>query len=167
MTLKVPPKEEASCHPNTLSQVLFVDDDEDSGEMLSLLLRSHRIEVTRARSAAEAWPKIESGCFSLYLLDVWLRQLDGLELCRQIRERDSTTPILFYSGAAYDADKQAGIAAGANAYVTKPDVEGLVAVLLRLIEESRLFHVSARLGSNQPHPAEKWFPAQFLNVEPA
>ncbi len=41
--------------PNPLSQVLFVDDDDEAGEMLSLLLKSHRIELTCAPSAADAW----------------------------------------------------------------------------------------------------------------
>lgn len=127
----------------TLSRVLCVDDDEDAGEMLNLLLKSHGIEVTCARSAAEAWLKIKVECFDLYLLDAWLPQLDGFEFCRQIRESDSNTPVLFYSGAAYDADKQKGIAAGANAYVTKPDVEGLIETTVDLIAKAKANDVAA------------------------
>jgi len=138
----------------TLSRVLCVDDDEDAGEMLSLLLKSRRIEVTCAQSAAEAWLKIKAECFDLYLLDAWLPQLDGFEFCRQIREFDSNTPILFYSGAAYDADKQKGIAAGANAYLTKPDVEGLIETISNLIAKGRADDVAARWVGNQRRQAE-------------
>lgn len=101
------------------ARVLSVDDDEDAGEMLSLLLKTVQVDVTCVRSAAEAWPKINTEYFDMYLLDAWLPDVDGFELCRQIRASGSTTPILFYSGAAYDADKQRGMAAGATAYVTK------------------------------------------------
>ncbi len=140
---------------NTLSRVLCVDDDEDACEMLSFLLKSHRIDATCVRSAAEAWLKIKAECFDLYLLDVWLPQLDGYEFCRQIRELDSKTPILFYSGAAYDADKQKGIAAGANGYVIKPDIEGLIETMMDLIAKAKAYNVAARWVGNPRRPAEK------------
>ena len=79
-------------------QVLCVDDDEDACEMLSLLLKSHRIDATCARSAAEAWLKIKAECFDLYLLDAWLPHLDGFEFCRQIREFDSQNANSFLFG---------------------------------------------------------------------
>jgi CheY-like chemotaxis protein len=141
---------------DTLSRVLCVDDDEDAGEMLSFLLKSQRIEVTCTRSAAEAWVKIKAECFDLYLLDGWLPHLDGFEFCRQLREFDAHTPILFYSGAAFDADKQKGIAAGANAYVIKPDVEGLIEAMVDLIAKAKAGDVAARWVSHEGHPAEKW-----------
>jgi CheY-like chemotaxis protein len=135
--------------------------------MLSLLLKSQRIEVTCAQSAADAWLKIKAQCFDLYLLDAWLPKLDGFEFCRQIRQLDSKTPILFYSGAAYDADKQKGFAAGANAYVTKPDLEGLIETTLDLIAKARAADVAAHWVSNQPSPAEKWFSPQLFSVKTA
>ena len=152
---------------NTPCRVLCVDDDVDACEMLSLLLKSQRIEVTCAQSAADAWLKIKAQCFDLYLLDAWLPKLDGFEFCRQIRQLDSKTPILFYSGAAYDADKQKGFAAGANAYVTKPDLEGLIETTLDLIAKARAADVAAHWVSNQPSPAEKWFSPQLFSVKTA
>ena len=140
---------------DTLSRVLCVDDDEDAGEMLSSLLKSQRIEVTCARSAAEAWLKIKAECFDLYLLDCWLPHLDGFEFCQQLREFDSHTPILFYSGAAYDADKLKGIAAGANAYVVKPDIEGLIETMVDLIAKAKAGHAAARWVGKERRPAEK------------
>ena len=150
---------------NTLSRVLCVDDDEDACEMLSMLLKSQRIEVTCAQSAAEAWPLIKAEYFDLYLLDAWLPRLDGFEFCRQIRESDSNTPILFYSGAAYDADKQKGIAAGANAYVTKPDVEGLIETVGDLIAKAKADDVATRWVGYQRRPAVHSLSAQFFSVE--
>lgn len=134
-----------------LSLVLCVDDDEDTCEMLSLLLNSHRIEATCVKSAAEAWPLITSKRFDLYLLDSWLPGIDGFALCRQIRESDSETPILFYSGAAYDSDKQKALAAGANGYLTKPDIEGLIETISNLISRARAGAAASHgVGSRLP-----------------
>jgi len=71
----------------------------------------------------------------LYLLNSWLPDLDGFELCRRMRDFDSLTPILFFSGAAYEADKKKGIEAGADAYVTKPDIYGLVGSIKQFMSQ--------------------------------
>jgi DNA-binding response OmpR family regulator len=60
------------------------------------------------------------GGFDLYILDNWLPDNSGVELCRAIREFDAHTPILFYSAAAYAKDIQEGLRAGAQAYLVKP-----------------------------------------------
>ena len=145
------------------SRVLFVDDDEDACEILRLLMRSCGINATCAQSAVEAWPLIRGQCFDLFVLDGWLPGIDGFEFCRQIREFDSDTPILFYSGAAYDADKQRGIAAGANAYVTKPDVDGLIKSIADLIAKAEANEVNSRSVVQQLPAVEKWFTAGFPN----
>ncbi len=53
-----------------------------------------------------------------------------------MRDFDPHTPILFFSGAAYEADKKRGIEAGANAYVIKPDVDGLVGSIRQLVSDA-------------------------------
>lgn len=125
-------------------RVLCVDDDSDACAMLSELLKSSGITCQCAQSAAEAWTMIRAERFDLYLLDAWLPDVDGFEFCRQLRTIDSLTPILFYSGAAYDSDKQKGMAAGANAYIVKPQVEGLVAAMSGLIAKAREAAVEPR-----------------------
>jgi DNA-binding response OmpR family regulator len=101
--------------------------------MLTVLLKYSNIDATCVESAEEAWELMKVDNFGLYLLDSWLPGLDGFELCRQIREVDPHTPILFYSAAAYDTDKRKGIEAGANAYLTKPEVHVLVQTILSQI----------------------------------
>ncbi len=118
-------------------RVLCVDDEADACAMLSALLKLSGIECECAESAAEARKLISTSRFDLYLLDAWLPDLDGFEFCRQLRAIDSITPILFYSGAAYDSDRQRAFAAGANAYIVKPEVEGLVETMAGLIIEAR------------------------------
>jgi DNA-binding response OmpR family regulator len=111
--------------------VLCVDDDEDSREMLVALLGLESIEAKAVGTAAHALALIQAEDFDLYMLDGWLPETDGFELCRRLRAVDSHIPILFFSGAAYAADKEKGTAAGADAYVVKPDIHEL----LKLIEQ--------------------------------
>ena len=85
------------------------------------LLKFSLIETSTVGTAAQALSLIQTERFDLYLLDTSLPDLDGFELCRRMRARDPHTPVLFYSGAAYDSDKKRGIEAGAIAYLTKPD----------------------------------------------
>ena len=118
---------------NPQPRVLCVDDDEEAREMLSALLKFSLIETRAVGTAAQALSLIQAEHFDLYLLDAWLPDLDGFELCRRVRVLDPQTPVLFYSGAAYDGDKKRGIEAGANAYVTKPDVDGLLGRVTELV----------------------------------
>jgi DNA-binding response OmpR family regulator len=128
--------QEASMPSNPRPKVLCVDDDEDSREMLSTLLRFSRIETRAVATAAQALSLIQAERFDLYLLDAWLPDLDGFELCRRMRAFDLHTPILFFSGAGCDADKKRGMEAGANAYVVKPDLDGLVGRMKQFVSNA-------------------------------
>lgn len=120
--------------PSDLSPtVLCVDDDEDSREMLGLLLKHWQIEAKTVGTATQALSLAQAEHFDLYLLDTQLPDLDGFELCRRMRSVDPQTPILFFSGAAYESDKQKGIQAGASAYVAKPDIEGVLGCIKQFV----------------------------------
>jgi DNA-binding response OmpR family regulator len=121
---------------NPRPRVLCVDDDEDSRVMLITLLRLALIEAKAVGTAAQALSSIETERFDLYLLDARLPDLDGFELCRRMRVFDPHTPILFFSGAAYEADKKRGIEAGADAYVIKPDLDGLLGSITQLVSHN-------------------------------
>jgi DNA-binding response OmpR family regulator len=116
-------------------RVLCVDDDEDSRVMLTTLLGIALIEAKAVGTAAQAWSSIRAEHFDLYLLDSRLADADGFELCRRIRDHDPQTPILFFSGSAFDADKKKGLAAGANDYVIKPDLEALLGSIKQFVSQ--------------------------------
>jgi len=72
------------------------------------------------------------------MIDNWIPGGSGIDLCKKLRKFDSSTPILFYSGAVYDKDKQEAFASGAQAYLSKPvDNDELVQEVFRLISEAR------------------------------
>lgn len=100
-----------SCHP-TSTRVLYVDDHDDSREMLTTLLAISQIDVTAVATATTAVSLMQSDQFDLYLLESWLPVTDGFDLCRMIREVHPKTPIVFFSGASFDDDQKRGIEAG-------------------------------------------------------
>ena len=117
-------------------RILCVDDDDDTCVMLSNLLKRENYEVSVAKSVSEALQIAQNESFNLYILDAWFPMEAGLGLCRKIREFDPHTPVVFYSGAAFDSDKQEALYAGANAFVAKPYVEELVEVVHSLLDDT-------------------------------
>jgi DNA-binding response OmpR family regulator len=97
--------------------------------MLVALLRLAFIEAKAVGTAAQALSLIQAENFDLVMLDGWLPEIDGFELCRRMRAFDQRIPIIFFSGAAYEADKKKGIEAGADDYVSKPDILRLVTIV--------------------------------------
>jgi DNA-binding response OmpR family regulator len=117
--------------------ILYIEDHEDTLELVSLVLRQFNFDVITC-STIEAGIKLaQSRTFDLYLLDSWLPDGSGLDLCRKIREFDKGTPIVFYSAAAYEEDRQGALQSGAQAYLVKPSqTSELGSLVSSLIEES-------------------------------
>jgi DNA-binding response OmpR family regulator len=99
-------------------RVLLVDDDEDARDLVTLTLIEHTLIC--ARDFDEGLRLAQQRGFDLYILDSWMPDKSGVELCRAIREFDPDTPILFYSAAAYARDIEEAIRAGAQDYLVKP-----------------------------------------------
>lgn len=114
----------------TKGRILFIDDDADTCEMMSLLLGEAGYEATMASSFAEGLSKAESDRFDLILLDWYFPDGTGIDLCKIIRARDSKIPIFFYTGMAFDAYIHKAMQAGAQGCFIKPvDVENLLQTL--------------------------------------
>jgi two-component system OmpR family response regulator len=106
--------------PLNRGHILYIEDHADTRELVELVLRQRNYEVTSSESVAAALKLAFENKFDLYLLDSWLPDGSGLDLCRKIREFDTRTPILFYSAAAYEVDRELALNCGAQAYLTKP-----------------------------------------------
>jgi len=114
-------------------RVLCVEDDEDTRYMLKMMLGFSDFEAVAAPDADAALRLMDSEQFSLYILDGGLRDARGLSLCEQIRASDARTPIVIFSGHAFASDIEAGLLAGANVYLVKPDSSELVPTIRRLL----------------------------------
>jgi DNA-binding response OmpR family regulator len=114
-------------------RVLCVDDNEDTCFMLTTLLDREGFETKSVKSVEQALELSRRDSFNLYILDAWFSQGSGTGLCRKIREFDPHTPIIVYSGAAFESDKNEALHAGANAFVAKPEIEELLETVKRLL----------------------------------
>ena len=111
-------------------RILFVEDDLDSREVTYLFLISQGFEVICVENASDGLKIAMEQKFDAYLLDNWLPEVAGPDLCRQLRQFDPRTPVIFYSAAAHAADKESAFEAGARCYLVKPaDPDDLVNAL--------------------------------------
>ena len=128
---------------NSRNHVLCVDDSWDTCEILSASMPQMRFTFGRSYAAGLTFAK--RGFFDLYLLDNWLPDGSGLDLCREIRDIDANAPVVFLSAAAYTHDHEAGMAAGATAYLDKPvDPFRLERILTGLIRQSEARSLDAK-----------------------
>ena len=119
-------------------RVLYVEDHEDTRELVTLVLEQKNYEVVTGSTIESGVALAASQQFDLYLLDSWLPDGSGLDLCRQIRMFDKATPILFYSAAAYEIDRDKALRCGAQAYLVKPSHPSeLCKLVTSLIESHR------------------------------
>ena len=117
-------------------RVLCVDDHYDTSEMLELLLSKEDYEVETAGTMEDACRLAVKTQFDLFVLDRRLPDATGLELCQRLQELAPGVPCIFYSGDAYELHRREAIAAGAAAYVAKPDIDGLIDAVQKLLANS-------------------------------
>src|SRR5437868_10924388 len=104
-----------------LRRILIVDDDPALRQSLAEQLERHgEFATVECDSASAALATIRGEHFDAVLLDVGLPDMNGRDLCRQMREAALTTPILMLTAAGSESDTVQGLDAGANDYVTKP-----------------------------------------------
>ena len=114
--------------------VLYIEDHEDTRELVTLVLAERNYRVTTGSTIADALKLAREHYFDLYMLDSWLPDGSGIDLCKRLREFDPGVPIMFLSGAAYEADKETAINSGAHGYLTKPaDLDVLCSEVSKLI----------------------------------
>lgn len=122
------------------THVLIVDDDEDVRSTLARLLSQIDLETREAASGREALAAMQADPPELVLLDVYLPDISGYELCRDIRAAaGDDLPIVMISGTKTDGlDRAAGLLLGADDFVVKPfDVDDLRARVRRLLGRER------------------------------
>ena len=120
----------------TANRVLCVEDDEDTRDMLKFKLGLSDFAAAVAPDMEAALRLMERERFDLYVLDGGLRGVKGLSLCERIRASDARTPIVIFSGHASTSDIEAGMLAGASAYLVKPDSSELIPTIRRLLLEA-------------------------------
>lgn len=119
--------------PNKRIRVLYAEENEDAGFMLSTLLGFSGIDVLLANSFKKTFQDAQNEDYDIYLLESRFSDGSGLELCRQLHDLKPQTPIVFYSADAYQSDRKNGLKAGAKAYLVKPEINTVIPTILRLM----------------------------------
>lgn len=117
--------------------ILFADDNFDIRELVKVQLDAAGFRVSTADSAKQVLQLVNAERFDILVLDYWMPEGTGIDLCRQIRTFDQRTPILICSGAVTEADKEAATLAGAQGYIGKPfSARDLIQALRSTLEAS-------------------------------
>jgi len=102
-----------------VARILIVDDEPHIVELVRYNLEREGFDVLTAGDGREALRQVREGAPDLVILDLMLPEVDGFEVCRQIR-RTSAVPILMLTARGRELDRVAGFELGADDYVTKP-----------------------------------------------
>src|SRR5919205_342060 len=140
-------------------KILVVEDERNIASFVSMYLKNARYHVEIARDGTEALQKADSTKPDLVVLDLMLPDIDGLEVCRQIRST-SDVPILMLTARDDDVDKIVGLEVGADDYLTKPfnprELVARIKSILRrstarrtLLEGGALEHGELRIDSGR------------------
>ncbi|MGZ3754725.1 MAG: response regulator transcription factor [Mucilaginibacter sp.] len=103
-----------------MNQICLVEDEQKVAAFICKGLQEHGYKITVAKDGVTAKGLIQSSKFNLFILDVMLPDINGIDLCREIRETDNTTPILMLTALDQIQNKVAGLKAGADDYLVKP-----------------------------------------------
>lgn len=125
----------------TNKKVLIVDDEEHIRELIKFNLKKEGYDTEVAVNGAEALKIIREIKFDLILLDLMLPEIDGLEVCKEIRRNEETSdiPVMMITAKGEEFDKVLGLELGADDYITKPfSIRELMARVKALLRRSNV-----------------------------
>jgi two-component system alkaline phosphatase synthesis response regulator PhoP len=103
-----------------MKKVLVIEDDKSIVDLLEIHLKDLNCDVTTTLDGAEGLRKATSETFDLIVLDIMLPNVNGLDICKEVRKRDIYTPVLMLTSKSEEVDKVIGLEIGADDYLTKP-----------------------------------------------
>lgn len=101
-------------------KILLVEDDQNFGDVLRSYLEMNDYDVTLANDGIKGMEYYNKGTYDLCILDVMMPRKDGFTVAREIREKDTTMPIIFLTAKTLKEDVLQGFKIGADDYITKP-----------------------------------------------
>jgi len=142
---------------NNMTRVLIVDDEAPLVDLLRRYLVREGYEITTACTGREALQQVQASEPEVIILDVMLPELDGIEVCRQLR-RFSDAYVLMLTARAEELDKIIGLSVGADDYLTKPfspnELIARVKALLRRPRQHATPHSAPTNAPGAPTPQE-------------
>lgn len=121
-------------------RILVIEDDSDISHLLEIHLADLAFKVDVANNGIDGFKRASKYPYQLIVLDLMLPGLDGLEVCRRLRNQATTTPILMLTAKSSELDRVLGLELGADDYLTKPfsikELQARVKAILRRVEVS-------------------------------
>jgi two-component system, OmpR family, response regulator len=102
------------------NKILLVEDDQNFGDVLRSYLEMHDYQVTLATDGVAGYESFKKGPYDLCIFDVMMPKKDGFTLAKEIREKDTETPIIFLTAKTMKEDVLQGFKLGADDYINKP-----------------------------------------------
>ena len=116
-------------------KILIIEDDHEISEIVAMNLQDLGMQTEQIYNGSDGLDAARSGGWALVVLDIMLPKMDGITVCRKIRETDSFTPIMMLTARAEEIDRVLGLELGADDYMTKPfsvlELKARVKALLR------------------------------------
>jgi len=104
----------------TMKHIAIVDDESTLRDNLSYALDKEGYQVSSFPNGQDAWEAYRDNPPHLYVLDILMPRMDGLEFCRLLRREDTKTPIIFLSSRDEELDRVLGLETGGDDYIGKP-----------------------------------------------
>lgn len=113
-------------HPT--KSILLVEDEQEIADIVTLHLGDLQYDVTHTADGINGLTLALKGTWDLILLDLTLPKIDGLDICKQVRESNPATPIILVSARSGEEERVLGLDVGADDYITKPfSIDELIA----------------------------------------
>lgn len=142
-------------------RILVIEDEHDIAELIRLHLEDLDFAVGMARDGHEGLRRASIGAWDLIILDLRLPGIDGLEICRRLRQDSATVPILMLTSKSSELDRVVGLEVGADDYVTKPF--SVLELMARVRAMLRRSEVTERALAGTPERVD----LGFLTIDPA
>ncbi len=160
------------------AKILVVDDQISNRELLKLKLEAKGLEVVKAKGGQEAIELSEKNQFDLIIMDLKMPQVDGYQALEEIRGQGDKTPVIAFTAAATETEKQKVKQSGFNGFLTKPATEDKIFNKLAeyikatikeedLVEQKRLKQASGELTIEIINDLEDKFLSRAKKIEGA
>ena len=103
-----------------MKKVLIIEDDKEISDLLEIHLSDLNCEITKEFDGLKGFNEAKRKKFDLIVLDIMLPNMDGFEICKELRKQEINTPILMLTSKSEETDKVLGLEFGADDYLTKP-----------------------------------------------
>jgi two-component system OmpR family response regulator len=103
-----------------MSKIMVADDDPHIRELVRVFLQNEGFDIVEAANGVEALAKLETVKVDLIILDIMMPQMDGWQLCQELREHDERLPLLMLTAKSETSQKIKGFQLGTDDYLVKP-----------------------------------------------